>query len=419
LMGYLASVGTYSKDPACWGLAPDTVITEAQGCKVVLNDGKTYTDYCSGLGSSLLGYAPPAYCDHVSKQLSLTGGSLSLPSYLEAQTADKLGSMFSAHVPGWQSQPLGVRFAKTGSDVTTMAIRLARAVTNRPYILTFTGHYHGWGDWAISRTSPGWGILPPDATAAGEIFDRKNWNRIREVDFGDTNIGGYYRFDEIAAIIFEVGLVAPPEGYYQFLRRLCDQTGTLLIVDEVVTGLRYALGGTCERYGIEPDLIAMGKALGNGLPVSALVGHREYLDWFSRNDPVFCSSTFWGEAVGLAAADYVLDHWGNDEVAHLWSIGEQLMSGLIEAGWNCIGHGARSLLTFENEYERAWFIQGMRARGVLMNRPNFPTLAHTEEDVRLTIEAAGIVRRELNQAEPDEIKWRVEDCLPKVLFKAR
>jgi glutamate-1-semialdehyde 2,1-aminomutase/spore coat polysaccharide biosynthesis protein SpsF len=189
-----------------------------------------------------------------------------------------------------------------------------------------------------------------------------------------------------------------------------------LILDEVVTGLRYGLGGAAELYGIQPDIICMGKALGNGVPISCMVGHREYFDWFSRNDPVFVSSTHFGNPLGLAAADAVLNIWGEEQVDQIWEIGKKLMFALEAAGLRVKGDPPRSLLQFDNPYDRAYFIVGMRDRGILMNRPNIPNLAHTEADVEMTEKAALEITTEMKRIDTEEL---MRDRLPRVLFEGR
>lgn len=404
-MPALAQFGTFSKNPATWGFPVDTTVICALGACVTLNDNRQYLDWTSGLGSSILGFCDPGWADRVSIELLRTGGSLSLPSHLEARVAEQLCTMLGNHVPGWQTGDISARFAKTGSDVTTMAVRLVRAVTGRDWILTAPGNYHGWHDWTIGRTPPAWGIVEV-CPAVAEV-DLHNLDRLSEWT------------DDVAAVILEQGINDPAPGYYDNLRQWCDEHGILLIVDEVVTGLRYGLGGACERYGIKPDLVCMGKALGNGLPVSALVGRAEYMAWFARNDPVFCSSTFWGESVGLAAAKYVLSVWDAEKVTHLWHIGNRLMDGLRQAGWNVVGHGARSVLNFDSDQERAFFIQGMKEAGVLINRPNLPTMAHTTNDVAHTVGAATELREWFNGLGPGELDWLTAGKLPQVLFKNR
>jgi glutamate-1-semialdehyde aminotransferase len=404
----LSYTGTFSKSPQAWGFEKDLVVTCAEGAEVGLSDGKWYVDWVSGLGTNLLGYGTASQRVHraVISNLQGGGGSLSLPHRLEAETAEKLSILLSENIADWNNEQVSVRFAKTGSDVTTMSIRLARAVTGRPYILTMKGGYHGWGDWTISRTRPAWGVTATE----NDYIDEAEFNRLE--DLPD-------RFD-IAAVIIEQSLEIPQQGYYYSIRKWCDARGALLIMDEIVTGLRYALGGVCELYRINPDLVCMGKALGNGLPISALVGKKEYMDWFARNDPVFCSSTFWGESVGLAAASAMLDMWDEPQVYYISSIGGLLIDGLRSAGWNVIGDPPRSLVGFSGLKEQAFFIHGMREEGVLMNRPNFPTLSHTEEMVDRTVEAAMRVHSKYNAAlERGVLDEKVEGKLPRVLFSNR
>jgi glutamate-1-semialdehyde aminotransferase len=325
---------------------------------------------------------------------------------MERQVAEKLVDLVGSRVPGWPLERLGVRFGLSGTDATTMAIRLARAVTERSQV--YSSGYHGWMDWSISKTPPAWGI--------------EEFHDVHDFPFNMIpNIT-----ERTACVIVEQAMVDPiPEGgpigshtlgFYGDLRERCNRAGALLIMDEVVTGFRWALGGAAEYYGIEPDIVCYGKALGNGVPLSAIVGRREYFEWFSRNDPVFVSSTHFGNALSLAAADAVLDIWNEEGVAHLWNIGDALIAGLGLAGYKVIGHGPRSLLQFDSQEERAFFIVGMRDRGILVNRPNLPNLAHSMEDVRLTVQAAKEVKEAMASV---NVYAEMEGKLPRVLFERR
>ena len=298
---------------------------------------------------------------------------------------------------------------KTGSDATTSAIRLARAITAKPIIICAKGGYHGWHSWTIGRTQPAHGIT------RNEIQD------VIEFNFGDIeDLERIAYGKDIAGVILEQGLESPPCTFYDNLRKFCNNQKCLFILDEIVTGLRYAIGGVSELYSIQPDLICIGKALGNGLPISILAGKSDYLNWFSRIDPVFCSSTFWGESISLAAAQSVLEQWDEDKVDHLWNIGNRLMIGLNKAGWNVIGDPPRSLLKFNSPEEQAFFIHGMLEEGILMNRPNFPTIAHDVADVDRTIEASGRVREKYKVAlERGTLEEMVKGKLPRVLFSGR
>lgn len=208
----------------------------------------------------------------------------------------------------------------------------------------------------------------------------------------------------------------PPRGWYADVRRFCDRHRAVLIMDEIVTGLRYGLGGACQCWEIVPDIVCMGKSLGNGMAVSAMVGDSEFFNWFRRKDPCFVSSTHFGNAVDLAAADAVLDLWNQDGIKHLATIGQVLIDGLRGVGYHLIGDAPRSLLQFDSPAERAYFIVAMRDRGILMNRPNIPNLAHTLGDVVCTVEAARDVKNEMANVDVEAL---MASKLPKVLFEGR
>jgi len=400
---------TFSKDPAFWGadFHPRAIIS-GRGAYVWGDDAEKYLDWVSALGANLLGYGNAEYTERVARQVKL-GAGFSLPSVLEAQVAEKLAYVLGEHVPGWSPENVGIRFGKTGTDATTMAVRLARAATGRNIIAS--SGYHGWADMFVSVTPPAWGVVPGQS--------------IVDFPFGDIVAleGAFRDYAGVAAVILEQPMQDPASGYYAALRRLCDQHGVLLIIDEVVTWPRYGLGGACERYGIEPDIVCLGKGLGNGIAISCIAGRRELFDWFGRDDPVFVSSTHFGEALGLAAADAVLDLFGEEQVAQLWRIGETLMAGLRQsfgypndAGVDVTGHPPRSLNQFTSKAARAYFIIGMRDRGVLINRPNLPNLAHTEAGVVLTAKAAAEVMAEMRHIDVEET---MRGRLPRVLFEGR
>lgn len=401
-MNPLPIAATFSKAPSFWGkdFQPSSLIM-GNGARVLGNDQRWYLDWVSALGANVLGYGNDAFLARVSHQLAL-GAGFTLPHYLEQQVAEKLVNVLGNHVPGWSPEGLGIRFGKTGTDATTMAVRLARAATGCMRVLSYG--YHGWGDWSVGATPPHWGVADPYTV---------------DIPFNDLDtLGGYLglALNPVAAVILEQPITDPEPDYYNAVRRLCDEHGTLLIIDEVVTWPRYGLGGACERYGIEPDIICLGKGLGNGLPISAIVGRREYFDWFSREDPVFVSSTHFGEAVGLAAADAVLELFGENEVNHIWDIGVSLNARLFEAGWDIVGHPPRSILQFKSKAERAYFIAKMRDQGILINRPNLPNLAHTMDDVLATGLAATKARKGMAQV---DVEAEMADRLPRVLFEGR
>ena len=396
----LAMCGTFSKYPTRWGFDPELYATKGTDSSVLLSDGKWYTDWVCGLGANLLGYSQLEFEDSIIQHLH-NGISFSLPTKLEYEVAELLVDLLQRRVPGWGNKNCSVRFCKTGTEATSVAVRLARAYTGKDHILHCG--YHGWASEFIADTPPALGI------------PRHHSDDISSFKFNDSIF--FPERDDIAAVILEQGIVDPADGWYNFLRGYCDKHNALLVMDETVTGLRYALGGASELYGIQPDVVTMGKALGNGIAVSAVIADDDIMKLFRGDDPVFCSSTHWGETLGLAAAKYVLSMWQEHHVAQLWDIGQKLIDGLRYYGWDVIGHPPRSLLVFNDEYERAFFIHEMRSHGVLMNRPNFISLVHTLEDVEHTISAAGEVAAKEIRVDPREII--TEDMLPRLLFQNR
>jgi glutamate-1-semialdehyde aminotransferase len=401
----LPRASTFSKGPSFFGkdFHPST-IRGGDGPYLVDMAGDRWLDWVGALGANLLGYGYPAFAEHIGVA-AMRGTGYSLPSYLEQQVAERLVAMLGAHVPGWQAQPLSVRFGLSGSDACSMAVRLARAVTGRERIVSVG--YHGWGAEFIAATPPAWGI-------PGDWADY-----VTAIPFGDgdalaSDLERIYA--PAACVIIEQPPVEAPPGYWRWVERLCHDSGALLVLDEVVTGLRFGLGGAAGVLGIKPDIVCMGKALGNGVPVSAMVFRREWADWFARSDPVFVSSTHFGCTLGLAAADYVLSHWTDADVAHLWDIGGRLRDGLAWTGYNVAGYPPVTLVKHATPSRHAYFVAAMRDRGILINRPNIPCMAHTLDDVSKTIAFAHNVWAEMQSVDVAAV---MAGRLPEVLFAAR
>lgn len=404
---YLAQAGTFSKANVMWGLPEKWRVEEGFKSKVRLNDGNWYTDWVCGLGSNLLGY-DEEFLKNVCWNIHDDGGvGFSLVHEIEYTVAEKLAKLLQANVPGWESTPIKVRFCKTGSEATTMAVRLARAVRYCKNVAVFSSCYHGWNDWTICRTDPAYG-----AVGREDVYV-KEWENTSTLDENIPPHG-------LGAVIFEhPSMDVTNSEWYDELREFAHRHNGLLIADEVVTGLRYGLGGACQRFNIKPDLVCMGKALGNGFPIAAVVGPAEYLDWFGRVDPVFCSSTGWGETASLYAADYVLDNWNQFCVDQLWGTGSKLLIGMERTGWDIFGHPPRSVMRFKNEKERAFFIRYMFEHNILMNRPNLPNLCHTDEDVEKTVQTAAKGFEIYSNMSQTELDKSVDGRMPRVLFSNR
>lgn len=272
-----------------------------QGARITDIDDNSFIDLVSGLMSNVLGYCDPDVDSAIRYQLE-KGISFSLPSELEYDLANLLVEI----IPCAEM----VRFGKTGTDVTSAAIRLARAYTKRDKILVCG--YHGWQDWYIGSTSRNLGV----PKVVSELTCPIPYNDLETLE-------DKLKTQEYAALIMEPTNMAPPnEGYLESVRQLTQKYDTVLIFDEIVTGFHFALGGAQEYFNVIPDLACFGKGLGNGMPISAIVGKAEIMRLM---DDIFFSGTFGGETLSLAAGISVINKMKSEPVIpHLWDFGQKL-----------------------------------------------------------------------------------------------
>jgi glutamate-1-semialdehyde aminotransferase len=376
-----AQTQTLSKNSTQWprGAAP-LYVARAQGAHVWDVDGNRYVDFPMALGPVILGHAWPAVNDAIARQLA-DGITYTLPHPIEIEVAERV----VAQVPGAQR----VRFGKTGSDANSAAIRIARTVTGRDGVIA--GGYHGWHDWFIGTTSRDRGV-PAAVKALTSTFDMGSLESLDAALAAQE--GG------TAAVILEpAGLTEPAPAH---LQAICDRVraaGALVIFDEIITGFRLAPGGAQERYGVRADLATFGKALGNGMPISAVAGPAEYMDLLAE---IFFSATHGGEVLSLAAARATLDELTPDAIAELEAKGLWLRAGVeaaIEAAgvgeWVSIDGAPQRTVVVIREPEpsargllaRTLVQQEMALRGVLFNGNNFICLAHSEEDLEQAADA--------------------------------
>lgn len=369
-------VQTLSKHPSRFveGVFPK-FITRGLGSKVYDIYEKEYCDWVGALGVNLLGYS---YLPDV----PITYGNIfSLPHPLEVELAEKLTEI----IPCAEM----CRFAKNGNDATSGVVRLARAITKRDHIISYG--YHGYGDIFGCTGTMNDGIPKFNKTLIHEV----KWNKI------DDLRSKLSLWREVACVIMEVPPEEPKGGYLQDAIELTHKYGALFILDEIVTGFRYALGGAQQLYDIMPDLACFGKAMANGLPISVIVGKREYMEHFSH---VFFSTTFGGEisaiANSLAVINKLQQKIGNVTViGHIWHIGQLLRDGIqaLAHTYNIRakmpGNPPRSLINFYDESGKesllikSLFLQECCLKGVIFGVPIFPTFSHTEEDVEITLKA--------------------------------
>ncbi len=380
---------TYAKgsDQYPEGMAP--VIVRGEGAHVWDLDGNRFIEYGSGLRSVALGHVHPGVTASVTRALEL-GTNFVRPTVMELEAAESLLSV----VPTADM----VKFAKNGSDATTAAVRLARAVTGRDLVAICRDQpFFSVDDWFIGSSAMPAGI--PLAT------------RALTVSFGYGDLAGTRELFEanpgrIACLILEAATIAqPPPGYFRELRALCDEHGALLILDEMITGFRWALGGAQELYEIDADLSTFGKAMGNGYAVSALLGRREYMQFGGMNhaaERVFLLSTTHGaETHALAASMAVIRAYRTENVVetlrtHGESLTEQVRAATTAAGVadHVLVLGAPSNLVYatldqqgqRSQAFRTLFLQELLDRGIIA--PSFVvSAALSEEDLRRTAEA--------------------------------
>ncbi|HYQ04451.1 MAG TPA: aminotransferase class III-fold pyridoxal phosphate-dependent enzyme [Polyangiaceae bacterium] len=270
---------TLAKGPTQYvrGVAP-VYLQRGAGCHVWDVDGNEYIDMTMAVGPLSLGYAYPRVDRAIRAQLE-DGITFSLMHPLEVEVAELIRSV----VPGAEM----VRYSKTGADVTSAAVRLARAFTRRDVVLC--SGYHGWHDWYVGTTARYAGV--PSATRAmtGVFPYNDPWALIDQLD------------DQVACVILEPVLFEQPQrDFLPALRRACNERGALLIFDEMWTGFRLALGGAQQHYDVKADLACFSKAIANGMPLSVLTGRADVMR--ALDEDVFFYTTFGGEALSLAAA---------------------------------------------------------------------------------------------------------------------
>lgn len=272
---------TYSKAATNFVLgATPAFLDRGEGAHVWDVDGNRYVDYIGGLLPIVLGYRDPDVDAAVRAQLD-KGIVFSLATELEAELSELLVRL----IPSAEM----VRFGKNGSDVTTAAIRIARAFTGRDKV-AICG-YHGWHDWYIGTTARNLGV-PESVRALSSTFSLHDPETLADLLKADP--------DAYAAIILEpTGKQPTDPAHLRRVRELADQYGAVLIFDEIVTGFRMHLGGVQTAHGVVPDMSCFGKAMANGLPIAALVGRRDLMEMM---DKIFFSCTFGGEALSLAGA---------------------------------------------------------------------------------------------------------------------
>jgi glutamate-1-semialdehyde 2,1-aminomutase len=391
-------------------------IREARGGRIVDIDDNEYLDFLIGAGANILGHLPEAVVSAVIDQLgraALTYG----PTPKEVDLAERI----TQHMP-WIER---VRFSASGTEATQMALRAARAFSGRPRIAKFEGHWHGQHDAVLfsslrvagedDNPTPipdSAGLMPgvEDGIVILPFNDLEQTERLIET-----------HKDELAAVIMEAvggfmtGLVPGTTDFIQGVREITRKAGVLLLLDEVITGFRLGLDGAAGHYGIEPDLVTLGKIIGGGLPIGAYCGRAEILDSVlspSRSDPkrIFQSGTFSGNPLSATAGVAVIDELARvNPYERLAAGGDRVRAGLAQAaadagldvqitGIASMFHTVFTAEAIKNKRSVARadaelldaFGMGLLANGVFITpgHPAFLSAAHSDEDIDQLLEVA-------------------------------
>jgi glutamate-1-semialdehyde 2,1-aminomutase len=370
---------TFSKSKAAlpFGVSP-YFVDHAKGSRFWDIDGNEYLDFVNALCCVTLGYCDPDVDDAVKMQME-SGVTFSLPHRLEAEVAEVLVDM----IPCAEM----VRFAKNGTDVTSAAIRIARAYTGRNRVAVCG--YHGWQDWYIGSTARNLGV-PLAVQELSHTFKYNDFFSLHELFKKYPN--------EFAAVILEpMNVEYPRDNFLENIRELTKLNGALLIFDETITGFRYSNGGAQELFGVVPDLATFGKGIANGYPLSALVGRTEFMKVI---EDIFFSGTFGGETLSLAAAKAVLTKISQYPVLlAMRKHGEMLIEGVktliqelnLDRVIGIVGHPTWSFIVFKDNSTftsleiKTFFIQEVFKRGIYTLGSHNLSYAHSENDISILL----------------------------------
>jgi glutamate-1-semialdehyde 2,1-aminomutase/spore coat polysaccharide biosynthesis protein SpsF len=378
---------TFSKSYLQYPQPSPLFLSHGQGGLAWDIDGNEYVDLVSALLPTVLGARDPDVDAAIRRQLC-SGISFSLATELEAELAEMLIRL----IPCAEA----VRFGKTGTDVTSAAVRLARAFTGRDLIVV--GGYHGWADWSMAVSERDLGI-PQGVKARSAKMPPKgsmNWGSPADIP---------------------AGIIIEPESdpeFLRWLRMLCDQFGIVLIFDEVITGFRFDLGGAQKLYGVTPDLATFGKAMANGMPLSALVGRKDIMKRMEPPDNIFYSGTMFGETLSLAAGIATIKKLERDGIhAKLHATGvvlamdvnSRIADAQLEGYLWLAGDPTFKRLTFQNDKIAALFRKEMIASGTLIVASHNICAAHGPSEIKRILRSydhtLGVIRDAIDNDDID------------------
>ena len=385
-------------------------IDRAEGAYLFDADGNRYIDYFGSWGPMILGHAFPPVVEAI-ERAARKSASFGTSTAAEADLAERIAISY----PVMEK----MRFGSSGTEATMSAIRLARAATGRKIIVKFEGCYHGHSDGLLVKAGSGVATfgIPGSAGVPEEIAHLTLALPYNDLAAVETAIAAHP--DAIAAIIVEpivgnAGCIPPAEGYLAGLRKLTAHHGALLIVDEVMTGFRVALGGACQLYALDPDLITLGKIVGGGLPVGVFGGKQQFMDLLAPLGPVYQAGTLSGNplamAAGLATIGYLQEHAAEVYAqleAKSSAVAEGVAQEAAQAGIPLTTNRVGAMWTWfftgtpVTNYEQAAisdttafgrFHRAMLERGIWLPPSQFEaaflSTAHSDADIEATISAA-------------------------------
>jgi glutamate-1-semialdehyde 2,1-aminomutase len=393
---------TYSRGDDQFPANAPPILERGQGASVWDPEGREYLDYGMGLRSVTLGYANERVNQAAMLQMN-KGMNLSRATTIELAAAELIIDL----IPGAQM----VKFAKNGSNVTTAAVKIARAYTDRKYICFPRQHpFFSFDDWFIGKTAITQGV-PNEISSLSLCFDYNDIDSLKQLF---ANYPG-----QIAGVILEPAtFVLPENDFLSQVRALCTQEGALLIFDEMITGFRWHIGGAQAYYGIESDLSTFGKAMANGFPLAALTGKRKYMDLGSiqqkGQERLFLLSTTHGaEMASLGAFIETMKVYQEcGVIKHLWHYGMQLQQGMIELArhfgiqdyFELVGLPVSfHYITKDKQGEASMAMRTLFSQEMIKNSVMMPwialSFAHQETQLQRTLEALektfGIYRQAL------------------------
>jgi glutamate-1-semialdehyde 2,1-aminomutase len=385
-------------------------VERAEGAALIDADGNRYIDYFGSWGPMILGHAFPPVVEAI-ERAARNSASFGASTAAEADLAERIAACYPAIEK--------MRFVSSGTEATMSAIRVARAATNRDLIIKFEGCYHGHADGLLVKAGSGVATfgIPGSAGVPEEIARLTLALPYNNLDAVEAAFAAHP--NSIAAVIVEpivgnAGCILPAHGYLAGLRSITANHGALLIVDEVMTGFRVALGGACQLYSLNPDLVTLGKIVGGGLPVGVFGGKSRFMDQLAPLGPVYQAGTLSGNplamAAGLATVSYLQDQAG-EVYPRLEATAKALADGVAQAanqaGVTLTTNRAGSMWTWffnpgpVNDYEQAArsdtaafgrFHRAMLDHGIWLPPSQFEaafiSTAHGDAEVQATIAAA-------------------------------